>query len=144
MKYLALVPIAALGVIAACTAEPEVAEAEAVAPMATETMGTEVATPVAGTSWDANSDGRFERAEYTAYGPANFNTYDTNRDNRIDQTEFNTGWTNTGWRDGEGAFGVFDTNRDTYLDNDEFFSDSSYTSLDADNDGALSSDEWLY
>lgn len=142
--FLKFAPIAAMGLLAACGAETEVAETEA--PLATETLGTEteMATPVAGPTWDMNSDGRFEQAEYSAYGPANYGLYDTNSDNRIDATEFNTGWTNAGWRDGERAFGQFDANSDGFLDNNEFFGSDRYATFDANSDGALEGEEWAY
>lgn len=142
--FLKFAPVAAMALLAACGAETEVAETET--PLATETLGmeTEMATPIGGSTWDLNSDGRFDQAEYTAYGPANYGTYDLNQDSRIDASEFNTGWTQNGWRDGERAFGVFDGNSDGFLDNNEFFGADRYATLDANSDGVLEGEEWNY
>lgn len=143
-KFLVFAPIAALGLLTACGNEAEVAETEA--PLATETLGTEteLATPAAATTWDTNGDGRFEQAEYTTYGTANYGLYDTNRDNRIDKNEFNTGWTTAGWRDGDRGFGLFDSNSDGFLDNNEFFGNDRYATFDANSDGVLEGEEWNY
>lgn len=132
---------AAIGLLTACTNEPEVAEEDTV--LADSEVNETALETDATTAWDTNGDGIFQEAEYTAVGET-FGNWDLDSDGGLTGEEFNTGWTEAGWNDSEGAFAAFDDNEDDLLDDGEFFSEDEWGEWDADSDGLLDSNEWTY
>lgn len=133
--------VAVLGLLAGCSNEPEVVEEDTVL-ADTEVNDTALETD-ATTAWDTNGDELFQETEYTAVGET-FGNWDLDSDGGLTSEEFNTGWTNQGWSDSEGAFASFDNNGDGLLDNDEFFSNEEWAEWDADSNGVLDNNEWAY
>lgn len=132
---------AAIGLLTACANEPEVAEEDTVL-ADSEVNETALETDVT-TAWDTNDDGIFQETEYTAVGET-FGNWDLDSDGGLTGEEFNTGWTEEGWNDSEGAFAAFDDNEDDLLGDDEFFSEDEWGEWDANGDGLLDSNEWTY
>lgn len=140
MKNL-LCAVAALGLLSACTNEPEVAEDDTV--LADAEVNETALEPVTTSTWDSDADGQFQQAEYTAVGET-FGTWDADSDGTLTEEEFGSGWTDAGWDNSAGAFTAFDDSGDGLLDNDEFFADDEWSEWDANSDGVLDTNEWTY
>ena len=146
MRFIAALALAAALPLAACGEEPEVSQAEAPTPVDPVDTGTEnmTADPPAGTSagWDTNNDGNFDRAEFAGYGDRGFLGWDGDKDQRLSRTEFESGWTQAGWREPGTAFTAMDDNNDTYLGQDEFFAEDEFGEWDRNSNGVLETEEW--
>ena len=94
-------------------------------------------------SADVFDDGIFETSEYSAFGDT-FGVWDDNDDGLLSSNEFGDGWMKVGFSDSDGAFGAFDDNRNGFIEENEFFGDDEFGIMDADRDGAIGSDEWLF
>jgi hypothetical protein len=129
MKKLILATVAAAGLLSGCATDAGLIDRPLIS-------GTEAGL------FDTDGDGLFERAEYDAFGDDNFEVWDTNDDNWIDENEFGAGFDEAGWDDDEGAFDTFDDDTNSYLDDDEFFDDEDFADWDVDADGILDDDEW--
>lgn len=141
MRAILAFSLATMGLLAACSDEPEVTEAEA--PLAVDPVDTNAELVTADPAgWDVNNDSNFDRAEFSGYGDRGFLGWDTNRDQNLSREEFDAGWTQAGWRDGGTAFSAFDDNNDTMLSNDEFFAEDEFSEWDRNSDGVLDSNEW--
>lgn len=101
-------------------------------------------------SIDADGNGAVTAAEWNAWRTSGFGYWDTNDDNRIDQTEFqncymaggfypsayyNPSYWNQYWT-------AFDMNRDGYLSADEYWSAQTWSNVDQNNNGIIDSAEW--
>ena len=103
-------------------------------------------------SIDADGDGAVTAAEWNAWRASGFGFWDTNKDNRIDRSEFEACyraggfypiayynpdyWTNY-WT-------AFDANGDGFLSADEYWSAQAWASVDRNRNGIIDSNEWVW
>ncbi|MEQ5788887.1 hypothetical protein J3454_13390 [Erythrobacter sp. NFXS35] len=137
-RFLTLAAASSLALMAACTEEPDAIE--------TDTLGadqTAITDPV-GTvgTWDTNNDGIFDEAEYTAWGERGISEWDTDADGMLSMQEFDAGWTEAGFNNGNDVFLAWDDDNDGFLTDDEFFDDEEWGEWDANNSGMLENDEF--
>ena len=103
-------------------------------------------------SIDANGDGAVTAAEWTAWRTSGFGAWDLNHDNRIDRTEFESCYTAGGfyptayydptyWTN---YWSAFDVNGDGFLSADEYWSAQAWARVDANNNGIIDSNEWVW
>ena len=147
MRMIVALSLATAGLLSACGQEPEAAEVEAPAAVEPVGAGTELGAagaPLDNAGWDMNNDGNFDRAEFTGYGDRGFLTWDSDKDQRLSRTEFESGWTGAGWGDPGTAFTAYDDNTDTYLSNDEFFGEDEFLEWDGNSNGILEPNEWVF
>ena len=97
-------------------------------------------------------DGAVTAAEWNAWRASGFGFWDTNKDNRIDRSEFEACyraggfypiayynpdyWTNY-WT-------AFDANGDGFLSADEYWSAQAWASVDRNRNGIIDSNEWVW
>ena len=97
---------------------------------------------------DRNGDGRISRAEWLAYGPAEFASWDLNHNGRIGKGEFSSCWYGGGFYSGynranwEPAFAALDLNGDGVITPNEFFSAAAWARLDPNNTGVITAWPW--
>jgi predicted small secreted protein len=97
---------------------------------------------------DRNGDGRISRAEWLAYGPAEFASWDTNRNGRIGRGEFANCWYGGGFYSGynranwQPAFAALDLNGDGGITPNEFFSGTAWARLDPNGTGYITAWPW--
>ena len=128
------------------------ASAAAVAGCATVPPGPAVAAgQVCGTgSIDADGNGAVTAAEWNAWRGSGFAYWDTNDDNRIDQSEFQACYMAGGFYPAANYnadywnhhWSAFDVNRDGFLSADEYWSAQAWTNVDRNNNGVIDSAEW--
>ena len=101
---------------------------------------------------DANNDGVVTAAEWDAYRTGSYSSWDTNRDGRIRQVEFQSCWNSGGfyrsayykpeyWNN---YWTGFDANGDGYLSNDEYWSAAAWARADRNRNGRIDADEWQW
>ena len=146
MRMILALSLATAGLLSACSNEPEVAETEAPAAVEpTETVDGAATAPLAANAgWDSNSDRNFDRNEFSGYGDRGFLAWDKDKDQRLSTSEFESGWSEAGWRDSQTALTAFDDNGDTFLSNEEFFGEDEFGEWDANANGVLESNEWVF
>ena len=99
-----------------------------------------------------DGDGAVTAAEWNAWRASGFGFWDTNKDNRIDRSEFEACyraggfypiayynpdyWTNY-WT-------AFDANGDGFLSADEYWSAQAWASVDRNRNGIIDSNEWVW
>lgn len=147
MRKFFTVGILAAGLaLTACAQEAEVTEAEA--PVLTDPVDTapEMAQadmpPGQNAGWDLNNDGLFQEAEYTGWRDRGYAQWDTNSDQRIAASEFESGWTNAGFENAQGVFTEWDDNSDGFLDAGEWFGEDEWNTWDANDSGVLENNEF--
>ncbi len=93
-------------------------------------------------NWDRDKNGTLGREEYQAYNTAwgerygdNFTTWDRNKDDRLDQGEFDAGVTEAG------TYDAWDVNSDGVISREELRR-GPFESRDADRDSYLTSEEY--
>jgi Ca2+-binding EF-hand superfamily protein len=97
-------------------------------------------------SWDTNRDDRIDENEFNTVMDDNdyYNRWDADRDNRISETEWNTG-IGENYPDydenTDGLFDDWDTDRDGYLNNDEYYG-GTFNAWDDDRSGYLDTNEY--
>lgn len=97
---------------------------------------------------DRNGDGRISRDEWLAYGPAQFASWDVNRNGRIGKGEFSSCWYGGGFAttynrgNWEPAFAALDVNGDGAITSNEFFSATAWARLDPNNTGVITAWPW--
>lgn len=97
---------------------------------------------------DRNGDARISRAEWLAYGPAQFASWDMNHNGRISQGEFANCWYGGGFvgtynrANWQPAFGALDVNHDGVITRNEFFSAAAWTALDPSGSGYVAAWPW--
>lgn len=97
---------------------------------------------------DRNGDGRISRAEWLAYGPAEFASWDLNHNGRIGKGEFSRCWYGGGFAatynraNWEPAFAALDLNGDGVITPGEFFSAETWAKLDPTNTGYVTAWPW--
>lgn len=97
---------------------------------------------------DRNGDGRISRAEWLAYGPAEFASWDINHNGRIGQGEFANCWYGGGFYSGynranwKPAFDALDVNHDGVITSNEFFSGAAWAALDPTGTGYITAWPW--
>jgi predicted small secreted protein len=97
---------------------------------------------------DRNGDGRISRAEWVAYGPAEFASWDANHNGRIGKGEFSRCWYGGGfWNtynrsNWEPAFAALDLNGDGVITPNEFFGAATWARLDPNNTGFITAWPW--
>lgn len=97
---------------------------------------------------DRNGDGRISRAEWLAYGPAQFASWDLNHNGRIGQGEFANCWYGGGFAtvynraNWQPAFDALDVNHDNVITPGEFFSAAAWTALDPTGTGYITAWPW--
>ena len=97
---------------------------------------------------DRNGDGRISRDEWLAYGPAEFSSWDLNRNGRIGRGEFSRCWYGGGFYSGynranwQSAFAALDLNNDGVITPNEFFSSAAWTRLDPNGTGYITAWPW--
>ena len=103
-------------------------------------------------SIDANNDGAVSAAEWNAWRGSGFGSWDLNKDNRIDRTEFENCYMAGGFYPAANYnsaywtnyWDAFDANRDGYLSADEYWSAQAWANLDRNNNGIIDSNEWVW
>lgn len=125
---------------AGCEVEPEPEVVEVVEPTDPDTQ----TNGQAETAWDSNSDKVFQEAEYTGWRDRGFSQWDTDADNRLNEREFGTYWTDLGFKEPDPVFSQWDDNGDTFLDDDEFFDDEEWSEWDQDDSGVLETGEFAH
>jgi predicted small secreted protein len=97
---------------------------------------------------DRDRDGRISRAEWLAYGPAEFASWDANRNGHIGKGEFAQCWYGGGFWNGynrsnwQPAFAALDLNGDGVITPDEFFSAATWGRLDPSGTGYITAWPW--
>lgn len=132
---------AAALLLSACGPDPEPVE---VAEVDTAVVAPPGTTTGVATAWDTNADGLLQEAEYSAWDQQGISGWDLNNDNRLDQQEFATGWTNAGFSNPDAVFTAWDDDNDTFLSDDEFFDDEEWGEWDTNNSGILEANEFAY
>jgi len=103
-------------------------------------------------SIDANGDGAVTAAEWNAWRASGFAYWDTNRDNRIDRSEFQAcymagGFYPTAYYDPSywnHYWAAFDANGDGFLSPDEYWSAQAWARVDRNRNGVIDSAEWRW
>ncbi len=101
---------------------------------------------------DSNNDGFVSSDEWASYRTGTYSHWDTDRDGRISQTEFQNCWYGGGfYRDAyynrdywNSYWSGFDANGDGYLTNEEYWSASAYARLDANKNGRIDAEEYVW
>lgn len=137
-RFLTIAAASSFALMAACTEEPDVIEADELAADRT-TMADPIGT--VGT-WDTNNDGMFDEAEYRAWGERGVTGWDTDADGMLSMQEFDAGWTEAGFNNGNDVFLAWDDDNDGFLTDGEFFDDEEWTEWDANSSGLLENDEF--
>lgn len=97
---------------------------------------------------DRNGDGRISRAEWLAFGPAEFASWDANHNGRIGRGEFSQCWYGGGFwntynrENWEPAFAALDLNADGGITPNEFFSAAAWARLDPSGTGYITAWPW--
>jgi len=101
---------------------------------------------------DVNNDGFISGDEWTTYRTSTYSFWDTDRDGRIDRDEFERCWRGGGFY--RSAYyqpdywphywTAFDANSDGYLSADEYWSASAWGRIDANANGRIDSNEWVW
>ena len=97
---------------------------------------------------DRSGDGRISRDEWLAFGPAQFASWDLNRNGRIGQGEFANCWYGGGFAttynrvNWQPAFDALDVNNDNVITSGEFFSAAAWTALDPTGTGYITAWPW--
>ena len=98
---------------------------------------------------DRNGDGRISRAEWLAYGPAEFASWDLNHNGRIGKGEFSSCWYGGGFAttynraNWDPAFAALDVNHDGVITPGEFFSGAAWARLDPRGTGYITAWPWM-
>ena len=101
---------------------------------------------------DVNNDGFITGSEWNTYRTSAYSHWDLNADGRISRAEFDNCWRAGGfYRDPYYNAGyapyywsAFDTNADGYLSADEYWSAQAWTRIDANGNGRIDSNEWVW
>lgn len=101
---------------------------------------------------DINNDGWISGSEWATYGTKTYSFWDANADGRIDRAEFERCYRAGGfyapayynpdyWTH---YWTTFDTNGDGYLSPSEYWSANTYATIDRNRNGRIDSDEWVW
>ena len=101
---------------------------------------------------DVNNDGFITGPEWNTYRTSTYDYWDANRDGRISRMEFENCYRGGGfYRDAyyrpdywNQYWSAFDANGYGYLSNDEYWSASAWTRIDANHNGRIDSNEWVW
>lgn len=140
-----ILPLVATGAVAAgCAVEP--------APVRPATAAQ--AAAMCGTYGyvDVNNDGFISGDEWNIYRTSTYSFWDTDRDGRIDRGEFERCWRAGGFY--RSAYyspdywphywTTFDANGDGFLSADEYWSASAWSRIDANRNGRIDANEWVW
>jgi len=101
---------------------------------------------------DVNNDGFITGDEWNTYRSSTYDFWDANRDGRISRMEFENcyrggGFYRTAYYNADYwpyYWSAFDANGDGYLSNDEYWSASAWARIDANHNGRIDSNEWVW
>ena len=85
---------------------------------------------------DVNNDGMISGTEWNTYRTGAYGFWDTDRDGRISRSEFERCWRAGGF--------YRDANNDGFLSADEYWSASAWTRIDANRNGRIDTNEWVW
>ena len=101
---------------------------------------------------DVNGDGWISGDEWNTFHTAGYGAWDMNHDGRISRAEFETCYRAGGFYPATyynpgywtNYWTAFDANGDGYLSADEYWSPSIYTRIDANHNGRIDTNEWVW
>ena len=101
---------------------------------------------------DNNRDGIVTQAEWNQFRAANFPAWDADADGRLDRAEFENCYRAGGFLGADGYdpnfwaqyWAAFDANNDGFLSPDEYWSDRAWTGIDANRNGRIDANEWMW
>lgn len=101
---------------------------------------------------DVNNDGFITGSEWNTYRTSAYSYWDVNADGRISRSEFERcyragGFYRTAYYNADYwpyYWSAFDTNNDGYLSSDEYWSASAWTRIDANRNGRIDTNEWVW
>lgn len=101
---------------------------------------------------DINNDGMITGDEWNTYRTSTYSYWDVNGDGRISRSEFENCYRAGGfYRDAyyrpdywTHYWSAFDTNGDGFLSNDEYWSASAWARIDANRNGRIDANEWIW
>ena len=125
-----------MGLLSACSDEPEVVVVEPIEEDQVDYAQTETA------SWDADGDGLLNQEEFSTLRNTSWDAWDTNRDESLSREEFATGWTEAGFTDAASAFDALDRDGDGSVVQADFLSTALWERWDVDNSGVLEAGEF--
>ena len=103
-------------------------------------------------SIDANGDGAVTSAEWNGWRATGYSYWDTNKDNRIDRSEFQACYMAGGFYPASAYnsaywdryWTAFDANGDGFLSADEYWSTRAWSTIDRNGNGIIDSAEWTW
>ncbi len=101
---------------------------------------------------DVNNDNWITGDEWNTYRTGAYSFWDTDKDGRIDRSEFERCWRGGGfYREAyynpdywTHYWTAFDANADGYLSADEYWSAQAWTRIDANANGRIDANEWVW
>lgn len=101
---------------------------------------------------DVNNDGFISGDEWNTYRTSAYSFWDTDRDGRIDRSEFERCWRAGGFYRSayykpdywSHYWTAFDANNDGFLSADEYWSANAWSRIDANGNGRIDANEWVW
>jgi hypothetical protein len=101
---------------------------------------------------DVNNDGFITGDEWNTYRTGAYGFWDTDKDGRISRSEFERCWRAGGfYRQAYSNpdywtyyWSAFDANGDGFLSSDEYWSAAAWARIDANHNGRIDSNEWVW
>lgn len=128
----------ALGLLSACSDEPETVVVDPIEEDEVDYAETEPA------AWDGDGDGLLNQEEYSNLSDEAWARWDSGQDGSLAADEFATGWSEAGFTDAAGAFAAMDEDGDGIVAQEDFLGAALWNEWDSDDSGVLEPEEFAY